>query len=176
MKRPKIYLALLVVCGSVLGAALAVVVTGAASLAGTPPNDTTSHTREDGPPPPPFNRWISPVSGKFSVPEWDDRHISAEEKAKNPAIDPRWKPFSECLAARKLETRPDPTRPFVKADLDRLLNGVNTSRPDPGANKRIRQGEAVQGLAGGFLECADEWLSIRIEDFSKFGLTIPPIE
>ncbi len=129
------------------------------------------YSKDDAPPPPAFNRWIDPSSGRFQVPEFDDRELSAEVKAKYPLVDPRWKPLSECLAVAGFETRAAAAPGFVQTDLDRLLASINTAT-DPAANKRVNQGDTLPGLPGAFLQCADQWLAIPVSDFPRHGWVI----
>lgn len=108
------------------------------------------------------------------MPAWDDRELSPEQKAANPLPpDPRWAPFGECMAARGFETRAIPTQAFTQADLDRLLISVNAAMPNPEVNKQFAANAKLPGIAGAFVACADEWLSIPIEDFGKHGWEIP---
>lgn len=121
-------------------------------------------------PPPAFNRWIRPNTGEFWVPEWDDRAIGVEQKAATPWYNPRWKPFSECIRQAGFSVRTDAAKPFGQADLDALLKRINQERPNAADNLTISDSRAVPGLAGAFLRCADEWLTVADEDLAKYGL------
>ena len=124
------------------------------------------YTTADAPPPPPFNRWVDPQSGKFVVPEFDDREIGVEMKEQYPLVDPRWRPFSACMnAAGFVVGAPDA---FQKADLTKLLAGANGAS-SPLAKLKLNAGDALPGLAGAFLKCADQWLAIPVSEFPKYG-------
>lgn len=135
-------------------------------------------TTVSAPSPPPFNRWIDPATGKFYDPIiWDDRELGPEQKAAKPLPpDPRWAPFSSCMADRGFETRNDPSEAFSQADMDRLVAEVNAARPDTAANKLVNGNATLTGLPRAFVDCADQWLAIPIADFPKFGLKMPPPE
>ena len=126
-------------------------------------------TAENGPVPPAHSRWIR-GDGRFAVQEYDDRQLPVEEKAKQPAYNPRWEPFSKCLASEGFAQGRIASRPFSQADLDRLLADVNSERPDASANRQLSSGQGVSGLAGAFLRCADTWLAIERKDLGKFGI------
>ncbi len=122
-------------------------------------------------PPPAFNNWIRPDTGEFWVPRvWDDRTLPEEEKAKSPWYNPRWAPFSKCMAGGGFETRKDRALPFAQADLDELVRQVNAARPDAEANKSVSNGAKLSGIAGSFLICADRWLALPIEELAANGL------
>lgn len=120
--------------------------------------------------PPVFNRWIRPDNGRFEAHTWDNRRLTDVQKAANPCYDARWEPFAACMAGRGYEVHGVQGTPFSQADLDRLVERVNDERPDGAANKRIAQGDTVPGLAGAFLDRADEWLTISYEDLAAHGL------
>ncbi len=128
--------------------------------------------QEDGPPPPTYNRFIRPDTGEFwdSYGAWDNRAISDEEKAKSPWYNPRWAPFSKCMAGAGFETRKDRSLPFAQADLAGLVTQVNAARPDRVANKAIGQNVKVGGIGEAFLVCAEKWLALPIEELAANGL------
>lgn len=99
--------------------------------------------------------------GVFHVTTWDDRALTPEQKAADPSYNPAWVPFSECLAERGLEVRPDASQKFSQADLDRLLERLNKEYPDPDANKKFpfEATGKVSGDAGIFFDCAEAWLT-----------------
>jgi hypothetical protein len=127
-------------------------------------------------PPPPINRWISPVTGSFTVPAWDDRELSDEQKRAKPLLpDPRWTPLAECMTARGFETRADPSLAFSQQDLDHLVAAVNAAQPDTQANKQLgAKAAALPGIAGAFVQCADQSLAIPVSEFAAHGWVVPP--
>jgi hypothetical protein len=120
-------------------------------------------------PPPPVNRWIDPATGEFIVGVYDDRHMSEEDKAKDPVYDPRWDPFAACVRQEGYEPLSPGSPWFVQADMDALLARVNAERPDTTANRRVNTGDSLPGLAGAFLKCADEWLALTPEQAKANG-------
>ena len=122
-------------------------------------------------PPPAFSNWIRPDTGEFWIPRvWDDRTLPEEEKAKAPWYNPRWAPFSKCVAGAGFDTRKDRSLPFAQADLDALVRQVNAARPDAEANKSVSNGAKLSGIAGTFLVCADRWLALPREELAANGL------
>ncbi len=121
---------------------------------------------------PVINRWLAPDTGAFVNPDgpWDNRNLSAQEKAKGPWYDPRWRPFSECMAGEGHDVRVSTSVPFNQSDLDSIIARVNVQRPDGKANKALRRGDAVPGIAGTFLKCANRWLTIGPDDYEKNGI------
>jgi hypothetical protein len=102
---------------------------------------------------------------------WDDREISAAAKAAQPWFDPRWKPFSDCMAGKGHDIRPDPRKPFSQADLDMVVALANAERPDAAANRSIGgDTQSVGGIAGAFLECANEWLALPRSEWAAHGI------
>ncbi len=146
---------------------------GAAIAAGvTDDSPTRPLTEEDGPPPPTYNRFIRPDTGEFwdSYGAWDNRAISDEEKAKSSWYNPRWAPFSKCMAGAGFETRKDRALPFAQSDVDGLVAQVNAARPDRVANKAIGQNAKVGGIAEAFLVCAGKRLTLPTEELAANGL------
>jgi hypothetical protein len=122
-------------------------------------------------PPPPYNRFIRPDTGRFEVYEWDDRALTATQKAAQPWYDPRWKPFSDCMIAEGYDVRADATKAFAQQDLDQVVTRANAQLPDANANKRIGGNTSgVPGIAGAFLRCAGRWLALAPE---QYGLERP---
>ncbi|MGI8925944.1 MAG: hypothetical protein ACR2HN_04770 [Tepidiformaceae bacterium] len=152
------------------------IVAGAVAFGAQSDDDTKPHTALDGPPPPAFNRWISPATGRFTVPRWDDRHISEEQKLAKPAPpDPRWAPFAQCMVVQGFAVPQGPDGSFGQVQLDGLLSSINAARPDDAANKAVGAGP-LPGVAGAFLTCADTWLAIPVKDFDKHGLVVAPFD
>ena len=126
-------------------------------------------------PPPPYNRFIRPDTGRFEVLLWDDRPLSAEQKAALPSFDPRWKPFGHCMAAEGYEVRADATKPFTQKDVDFIVARANEQLPDAQANKRIGGNvDKVDGVAGAFLRCAGQWLGLAPADWPAHGIVLLP--
>ena len=120
--------------------------------------------------PPTRNPWISPDTGRFEAHVWDDRPISAAQKAEDPRYDPRWKPFSDCMVAEGFDIRSDPAKPFSQKDLDALVEQANRELPDPGLNRTIGSDIAdIQGYAGAFLRCG-YWLALRPDEWAPHGI------
>ena len=87
-------------------------------------------------------------------------------KEKYPLIDPRWRPFSACMNSGGFAVgAPDA---FQKADLTRSLATVNAAS-SPVTNLRLSAGDSLPGMPGAFLKCADQWLSIPVSEFPKYG-------
>jgi hypothetical protein len=121
-------------------------------------------------PPPPYNSWIDPITGRFSVPEYDDRHLSEEQKAADPVFNPRWAPFARCMEDAGYEALAPGSTRFSQRDLDLLLERVNAERPDVAANRQVKTGDQLPGLPGAFLNCADQWLALSTEEMDALGL------
>lgn len=145
--------------------------TAEASQSQTPiPEKSDSPTTKDDDHPTPANPALSPnadrpnpfvgFSGVFHAPVWDDRELSDEQKAADPVFNPAWVPFSQCLADRGLEVRPDPSQKFSQMDVDHLLERLNAEYPDVNANRQIpfHATGKMPGDAGTFLDCAEAWL------------------
>lgn len=89
--------------------------------------------------------------GFFAIPRYDDRQLSDEQKAADPARDPRWPAFVRCMQTAGFGLaigNPDQT---TQAEIDALVREVNRSgpayewsprgpvyRPSPGADAFLR--------------------------------------
>jgi hypothetical protein len=122
-------------------------------------------------PPPPYNRFIRPDTGRLETTLWDDRALSAAQKAAQPWYDPRWKPFSHCMADEGYDVRTDLTKPFAQEDLDEIVARANAQLPDGEANKRIGSNtDTIPGIAGAFLRCAGRWLALTPAEWPGNGI------
>jgi hypothetical protein len=121
---------------------------------------------EDSVPPPAHSVWINP-RGEFEVWDYDDRNLSDEEKAQDPIVNPRWAPFAECMAERDQDVVDGSPASMRQADLDALVDRLNSEHSDTEANRRISVAEDTSGLAADFLACADEWLNLSSEDLEE---------
>ncbi len=160
-------LALVVAAGVVIGAA-------GSMLASAQDKDAAPQPVGDlaALPPPSYNRWIRPDTGRFEAYVWDDRELAEHVKAAEPWYDPRWRPFSSCMASEGFDVRRDQTRPFSQQDLDEIVVRANAQMPNPQENLRIgAQTAAVPGVAGAFLRCADRWLALSGPAWAAHGIT-----
>lgn len=140
---------------------------------GAPTAGTVNHPEPYGSekeaPPPAFNRWVNPGTGQFWVPDSDDRELGTQTKEQYPLLDPRWKPFVECMRDRGFDL--GAPADFRRRDLDALLEGI-TAEVGVDQAKQLNTGDALPGRPGAFLACADQWLAIPVADFPKYGFVV----
>ncbi len=125
---------------------------------------------DDAPSPPPFNTWINRSTGVFEVRVYDDRRLPPEEKAENPAYNPRWGPFNACLEEAEYIVREDMDEPFSQRDMNRLVGELNEQHRDREANLQIETWEDADGLAAAFLRCGESWLELDTSEFAEHGI------
>ena len=140
-----------------------------AGATATPTRTSAPFARDEDVPKPYFHPFLG-FDGIYYVSLWDDRALSDEAKRADPVYDPRWPPFSQCVAAGGLEVRADPSTKYNQDDLDRLLNRVNRENPDPAQN--LQRPPDPLSAAGVFTRCALEWLTKSPEEIRKLtGVT-----
>lgn len=93
----------------------------------TPANQTPVFESTSEAPPPPYLFRFVEADGYVSLPRWDDRQLSQEEKDANPWINPRWAPFNRCMVAAGLGL-PDKST-LLQHDIDAIIASVNESGP-----------------------------------------------
>lgn len=141
----------------------------AADATVTPTRAGAPFSRDEDVPKPYFHQFLG-FDGIYYASRWDDRALSDEAKRADPVYDPRWPPFSQCVAAGGLEVRADPSTKYNQDDLDRLLNRVNRENPDPAQN--LQRPPDPLSAAGVFTRCALEWLTKSPEEIRKLtGVT-----
>ncbi len=104
------------------------------------------------------------------MPTYDDRSLTDDQKANDPVFDPRWNPFACCLEQRGYGVRSSASDQVTQAHMDALLHRVNRDQPDTHANRQVNNGDRLAGLAGAFLDCADQWLRLTTEEVEALGL------
>lgn len=141
-----------------VGALIALVLVAGATLVLLSSRPTDHVVAQDvGAPYPPFNPWLDD-SGRFYSPMYDDRRLSAEQKAANPVFNPQWEPFASCMETAGVAVRA-PAERFAQSHLDALFVRLNEENPDPEANKLLDMNDDPGGLTGAFLVCARETLA-----------------
>lgn len=141
-----------------VSALIAVVLVAGATLVLLSSRPTDHVVAQDvGAPHPPFNPWLDD-SGRFHSPVYDDRRMSADDKAASPVYNPQWEPFAECMETVDVVVRA-PGERFAQSHLDALFARLNDENPDPEANKLLDLNDNPGGLTGTFLICARETLA-----------------
>ena len=80
------------------------------------------------PAPPPKEMVLVDKSGFIESPNWDDRHLSPEQKAADPVVNPRWAPFARCMQGHGVAIARAPSE-FRQGDLDALVSQLNSDGP-----------------------------------------------
>ena len=140
-----------------------------AGAGATPTRTGPPFARDEDVPKPYFHQFLG-FDGIYYASRWDDRALSDEAKRADPVYDPRWPPFSQCVAAGGLEVRADPSTKYNQDDLDRLVARINRDNPDLPRN--LQGPPPALSSAGVFTRCALEWLTKSPEEIRKLiGVT-----
>ena len=126
---------------------------------------TVNVTATAAPLPPPLEMGLVDSKGYIRVPNWDDRHLTPEEKKANPVINPRWAPLARCLQTSGVSPGA-PAEAFGQSDLESLIGRLNAGGPlvaNEGGRLAVRHSRETDA----FVSCATTTLQVFSEDLYK---------
>ena len=146
-----------------------VLVAGCSDGGGAKPNSTVAPAVPSATATPPAGppRLLAYVEadGYIASRIWDDRQLSAEEKAANPWINPRWAPFNRCLITYGYG---DPDLSVLyQADVDAIVDELNDEGSFLRRNERGGLEVVTAPALEAYADCFEKTLAVLPEELAS---------